>query len=113
MKKALIAFTLFTSLGLISSGHAGTQLQKSEHKPQEAVKTQPIALNSVDVKTLTHKVKGIGAARAKAIVAYRDAHGRYKSIDDLSRVPGISRRTLARYRDVWQKSFTMEKSQSR
>ena len=112
-KHTLLFITLLTSFGLMSSGHAGTKQShpESSGKPhlQEAVKkTQPIKINSADVKALHHKVKGIGEVRAKAIVAYRDAHGRYKTIDDLSRVPGISKRVLARYRDIWQKSFTME-----
>lgn len=109
MKKALIILSLFASFGLMSSGYAQTPHNKSVTSNQEAAKkNQPIRINSVNAKALAHKVKGIGAVRAKAVVAYRDAHGRFKSIDDLTHVKGISKRTLAKYRDVWQKSLSMD-----
>ena len=42
---------------------------------------------------------GIGPARARAIVAYREANGRFASVADLGRVPGIGPALAARLRD--------------
>jgi len=39
-------------------------------------------------------VKGIGPVKAKAIVAYREKNGTFKSIDDLGNVKGIGKGTL-------------------
>ena len=39
-------------------------------------------------------LQGIGEKRAKDIVAYRDQHGRFKSVDDLVKVKGIGPKTL-------------------
>lgn len=46
------------------------------------------------------RLRGIGPAKAKAIVAYRRAHGprAFRSADDLRRVPGIGPHTVRRIR---------------
>jgi len=44
------------------------------------------------------KLPGIGATRAKAILALRDKMGRFKRPEDLLRVKGIGRRKLAKLR---------------
>lgn len=43
---------------------------------------------------------GIGPARARAIVAYREAHGSFASADDLAKVPGIGPATVAKLRPL-------------
>lgn len=43
---------------------------------------------------------GIGPALAGRIIADRERHGRFGSIDDLDRVPGIGPRTILRLRDL-------------
>jgi len=57
-----------------------------------------INLNTADAETLTRELKGIGAAKAKAIVAYREAHGPFSSVDDLLEVKGIGAATLDKNR---------------
>jgi competence ComEA-like helix-hairpin-helix protein len=53
----------------------------------------PIDLNSASLEQLT-TLKGIGPARAKAIVAYRQGNGPFASVQDLEKVPGLSRRLV-------------------
>jgi len=43
---------------------------------------------------------GIGPAKARRIVEYRDAHGPFQRIDDLANVPGIHRNHVANVREL-------------
>ena len=54
----------------------------------------PVDLNTADAATLARELKGIGPARAEAIVAWREAHGPFKSPEDLVKVQGIGERVL-------------------
>jgi competence protein ComEA len=54
---------------------------------------QVIDINKADIETLA-LLKGVGEKRAKAIIAYRELNGVFKSLDDLTHVKGIGQRTL-------------------
>lgn len=54
----------------------------------------PVDLNSADAATLARELKGVGPARAEAIVAWREAHGPFKSPEELVKVQGIGARVL-------------------
>lgn len=60
----------------------------------------PIDINTADAQTIADNLKGVGLAKAQAIVAYREQNGPYKSLDDLVSVKGIGNKTLARNRDA-------------
>lgn len=51
------------------------------------------ALAAVDLNTANQQqlesIKGIGPAKAKAIVDYRAKNGAFKSVEDVMKVPGI------------------------
>ncbi|MEW6647209.1 MAG: helix-hairpin-helix domain-containing protein [Pseudomonadota bacterium] len=49
----------------------------------------PVDINTADATALAQSIKGVGAKRAEAIVAYRKEHGPFKTVDDLAKVPGI------------------------
>jgi competence protein ComEA len=58
-----------------------------------------INLNTADALTLQRELSGIGETKALAIVAYRDAHGAFASVDELLEVKGIGESILAKNRD--------------
>jgi competence protein ComEA len=47
-----------------------------------------VNINSADAKELA-TLKGIGAAKAEAIIEWRNANGAFKSIDELTQVKGV------------------------
>lgn len=56
-------------------------------------------LNTADAKAL-EEMKGVGPAKAQAIVEYRNQNGPFKSVDDLAKVPGIKVATIDKNRDL-------------
>ena len=58
----------------------------------------PVNINKADAATIASSLDGIGPAKAQAIVAWRDEHGPFKTVDDLSHVKGIGAATLERNR---------------
>ncbi|MEW5297994.1 MAG: hypothetical protein WDW36_001161 [Sanguina aurantia] len=60
----------------------------------------PVNVNQASAATIAKSLDGIGASRAQAIVTWRDAHGPFKTVDDLAHVKGIGKSTLARNRDA-------------
>ena len=54
----------------------------------------PVDVNTADAETISAELKGIGLAKAKAIVEYRKKHGPFRSADDLTLVKGIGERTV-------------------
>jgi len=60
---------------------------------------ESVNINSADAATLADALQGIGPAKAEAIVAYREKHGPFKSVDDLVMVQGIGEKTLEMNRE--------------
>ena len=54
----------------------------------------PVVINTADAETISAELKGVGMAKAKAIIEYRTKHGPFKSPEDLSLVKGIGDRTV-------------------
>ena len=49
----------------------------------------PVDINTADAATLAKELDGVGLARAKAIVEYRERNGKFKSVDEMLNVKGI------------------------
>ena len=57
-----------------------------------------VNINTADVSSLA-ALDGIGPVKAKAIVAYRKAHGDFKSVDKLADVKGVGSKTVDKLRE--------------
>jgi competence protein ComEA len=57
---------------------------------------QPVNINTATAAELAESLDGIGEVKAKAIVAYRQANGGFKSADELTEVKGIGLKTVER-----------------
>lgn len=62
--------------------------------PSLALATGALNINTASAAAIAEAIKGVGVQKASAIVAYRDAHGPFKSVDDLAAVKGIGSKTL-------------------
>jgi competence protein ComEA len=54
----------------------------------------PVDINTADAETISSELNGIGLAKAKAIVEYREKYGPFKNPEDLALVKGIGDRTV-------------------
>lgn len=59
---------------------------------------EPVNINSATRHEL-QMLDGIGEIKATAIIAYREQHGAFSSVDDLINVSGIGEKTLEKLRD--------------
>ena len=55
----------------------------------------PVNINTADAATIAMELKGVGEKTAAAIVAYREEHGPFKTLDDLKKVKGIGDKIIA------------------
>ena len=62
------------------------------------VAADPVDINTADVSILAGAIDGVGEKKAATIIAYRDAHGPFNSVDELSKVKGIGALTVDRNR---------------
>ena len=60
---------------------------------------EPVNLNSATADAIAAGMVGIGPAKARAIVEYREAHGPFKTVDDLLQIKGIGAATLDKNRE--------------
>ena len=59
----------------------------------------PVDINTADAATLASAMNGVGEKKAATIVAYREAHGPFRRVEDLSNVKGIGTSTVEKNRD--------------
>jgi len=53
-----------------------------------------VNINSADAETIASVLVGVGVEKAKAIVAYREQHGRFYVAEELTAVKGIGKSTV-------------------
>jgi competence protein ComEA len=62
------------------------------------VSAEPVNINTADATALAKALNGVGPAKAKAIVSYREKNGPFKTADQLAMVEGISQKLIERNR---------------
>lgn len=102
MQKHYLSSLLFAVLAATSLAVSAAETPKAAPAKAEAVQVAEVGkvnLNTADASTLQRELNGIGEIKAKAIVAYREAHGPFISVDELLEVKGIGESILAKNRD--------------
>jgi competence ComEA-like helix-hairpin-helix protein len=72
--------------------------------PEETAEAKDVFKGPLDINKATKEqliaLPGIGAVTAERILLYRDDHGPFRSLEDLRKVRGISRRKLDQLRPL-------------
>lgn len=59
-----------------------------------AVTQDMLDINTASAAQMAKQLNGIGKSKAEAIVAFREANGPFKSVSELTKVPGVGKKTL-------------------
>lgn len=98
--KGIVAACL--AAGLTFGLNVNAAEKPAEAKP--AVAEKAANKKAIDLNTATEAqlkaIKGIGDAKAKAIVEYRTKNGNFKSVDDLAKVKGFGKKTVDQIKDL-------------
>ncbi|MCB1631702.1 MAG: helix-hairpin-helix domain-containing protein [Pseudomonadales bacterium] len=92
LKAAVFGLSLLT----LPLAHVAAEPSRVAAPVQQAA--QRVNINTADASTLASALNGVGVKKAEAIVAYRDQHGPFKSVDELINVKGIGEKMLEQLR---------------
>ncbi|GIU09101.1 competence protein ComEA [Shewanella morhuae] len=100
---------------LLTTPVSATETKKAAEKMQTQVKSETsemtatakkampdaaqVNINTASVEQL-QTLKGIGAAKAQAIVDYRTKNGKFSTIDDLANVSGVGTKLIEQNRHI-------------
>lgn len=81
-----------------TSETTGNSFYRTGETAAGKTESQPVNINTADKETLM-SLPGIGAGKAEAVIAYREAGGIFKDIKDIMLVDGIKEGVYARIKD--------------
>ncbi|NMX31054.1 helix-hairpin-helix domain-containing protein [Pseudomonas sp. WS 5413] len=106
MRRSVFSSLLFAFLTSLSAASIAAPSARPETAQPLAAQlsaseqpTPKVNLNAADAETLRRDLFGIGAAKAKAIIAYRESNGSFTVVDELLEVKGIGKSLLEKNRD--------------
>ncbi|EKE76688.1 ComEA family DNA-binding protein [Gallaecimonas xiamenensis] len=94
MKRIFQSVILLASVlacGVVPATRAETESGTTAMAPMVA---ETVDINSASAEEIARILKGVGAKKAALIVEYREAHGPFKSLEDLKAVKGIGDKLL-------------------
>ncbi len=94
-----LSITSFAALSMMAAlMHGGLVQAQSVDDTVVEIQLQQVNINEADAETLAMQLQGVGASRARAIVEYREEHGPFMSVEELTEVNGIGEATLLQNR---------------
>jgi len=88
----VVCLGLMAAPGAFAAEKADTKAAKVQQIPSQ------VNINKADAEEISAVLKGVGLKKAEAIVAYRKANGKFKSIEQLAEVKGIGEATVEKNR---------------
>ena len=100
MRKYIINSLLAAVISVSSVGAIAAESKAAPPAQLVAsIEQSAVNINSADMETLARELNGVGSAKARAIVEYREANGAFASIDELLEVKGIGMAILEKNRN--------------
>ncbi len=100
MRKYILHSLMAAAISVSSAFAIAAETQTAPTAQVVASVVQPtVNINSADMETLARELNGVGVAKARAIVEYREANGAFASIDELLEVKGIGMAILEKNRN--------------
>lgn len=99
MRKTLLSSLFVTALAFLPFSMQANAANAIPAPAAAAMSEGKVNLNTADAATLQKELAGIGMAKAKAIVAFREENGAFTSVDELLEVQGIGKALVDRNRD--------------
>ncbi len=93
-KSSLIACLIFAFLATVTS----LASLPSYAEPPAAAIEHSVNINTATAAELAEAISGVGLKKAEAIVAYRELHGGFSSLDELTEVKGLGVGTVEKNR---------------
>ncbi|NWD44353.1 MULTISPECIES: ComEA family DNA-binding protein [Pseudomonas] len=97
-----VAFAVLACISLATTAAPSAKTEAPAPIAAQMTKVEQSAkvnLNAADAETLRRDLFGIGAAKAQAIIAYRESNGPFTAVDELLEVKGIGKALLEKNRD--------------
>jgi competence protein ComEA len=98
-----LVFALLTCFPIVATATQAVTAEAGKAPAVQAASTSSqtakVDLNKADAPTLQRELAGIGEAKAKDIVAYRETNGPFASVDELLEVKGIGKALLDKNRE--------------
>ncbi len=90
---------LLVSLSMLAYPSIADDNNQANNSPKTTIQMPiEVNINQADVDTLT-LLKGIGKAKAQAIISYREQHGKFTAVEDLMKIKGIGEKIVLANKD--------------
>lgn len=101
-----LVFALLTSASITANAAPAAKPEASQApvamEVSASAQSGKVDLNKADAPTLQRELSGVGEAKAKAIVAYRETNGPFASVEELLEVKGFGKALLDKNREKLQ-----------
>lgn len=86
------------SIGMISAPAIAAEKTSAKSAQVQQIPAK-VNVNTASAEEISTVLKGVGLKKAEAIVAYRKAHGKFTTVEQLAEVKGIGEATIQKNRD--------------
>lgn len=90
VRKKILQSVLLCGFVAFTGALAPISMAEETAVKEKTAAVKQVNINKADAQTIANALVGVGTVKAKAIVKYRDEHGKFSSIDQLKEVEGMS-----------------------